>query len=286
MSLHQDLLPLPRQCPDPVEGTPPPEVRTFDNLRALAGVQLFVGETIYLEDTGESHRVVEGGPGHTQRTWYLRFVSRRPGDFIWTASGRKFWPLDPRPEDVPIEDMAHALAHICRWTGHVVNFFSVAQHSVFVSSLIRRPPFLPQALEGALRLYALLHDGSEAFLNDIARPLKRLPYMRGYVEVEEHVQQVIYRLHGVAHLDDMEPVAKALRAADYLALAIEARDLMPKSIRGTLAYERIMQPLAEADFSDQEINWQQECLVALGPDRAKAEFLEAFKSLGGRIEGV
>ena len=286
MALHPDLLPLPHQCPDPVEGTPPPEVRAFDHLRALAGVQLFVGETIYLEDCGETHRVVEGRPKHAQRTWYLRFVARRPGDFIWTASGRKFWPLDPRPEDVPIEDMAHALSHICRWTGHVTVFFSVAQHSVLVSSLIRRPPFLPQALEGALRLYALLHDGSEAFLNDIARPLKRLSYMRGYVEVEERVQEVIYELHGVAHLDDRQSAVQALCAADHLALAIEARDLMPKSIQGTLAYHRIVQPLEEADFSDQAIDWRRERLTPLGPDHAKAEFLEAFKALGGRIAGV
>lgn len=281
------FLMLPHWCPDPVTGTPPSEVRRVDNLHALAGVQLLVEERIYIEDTGETYRVVGyedlpedvkpivRGPASSfygERPWYLHLLSRRPGDFIWTASGRKFWPLDPQPEDVPIEDIAHALSHICRWTGHVSVFYSVAQHSVLVSSLVQGP-------SESLRLYALLHDASEAFLNDIARPLKRLSYMKGYVDVEERVQRVIYRAHGVEHLDDMPAVVDAVRDADHLALAIEARDLMPKAIRGTSAYERIMEPLKHK--APAASLWSRQHLVPLTPEGAKAEFLRTFTALGG-----
>lgn len=57
----------------------------------------------------------------------------RIGDWMQTASGRMFWPVDPRPEDVEINDIAHALSLTCRYCGHVREFYSVAQHSVLVS---------------------------------------------------------------------------------------------------------------------------------------------------------
>lgn len=57
-------------------------------------------------------------------------MTQRRGDFICTYTGRKFYPLDPRPEDVCIEDIAHALALVNRFGGHTRVPYSVAQHSV------------------------------------------------------------------------------------------------------------------------------------------------------------
>src|ERR1039457_118422 len=85
--------------------------------------------------------------------------------FIGTFSGLRFWPLDPNPEKILIDDIAHALAHQCRFGGHASRFYSVAEHSVHVSRLC--PP------EDAL--WGLLHDASEAYLVDLPRPLKQLP---------------------------------------------------------------------------------------------------------------
>src|ERR1700693_75116 len=54
----------------------------------------------------------------------------RKGDWIQTFTGRQFWPLDPRPEEVCIEDIAHGLSNECRFAGQCRSFYSVAQHSV------------------------------------------------------------------------------------------------------------------------------------------------------------
>lgn len=97
----------------------------------------------------------------------------RKGSWMQTAGGRAYWPTDPRPEDVFIEDIAHALAHICRYGGHSPRFYSVAEHSVHVSYLV--PP------EDAL--HGLMHDSAEAYCGDIVRPLKG--DLAGYADIED-----------------------------------------------------------------------------------------------------
>lgn len=87
----------------------------------------------------------------------------RKGDWMQTYTGRKFWPLNPRAEEVYIEDIAHSLALSCRFNGHCKVFYSIAQHSVLVSQIVKPTQ----------QLIALLHDSAEAYLGDIIRPIKR-----------------------------------------------------------------------------------------------------------------
>jgi len=61
---------------------------------------------------------------------------QRNGDWIQTFSGLQFWPLDPRPDEINIEDIAHALSLQCRFGGHCNRFYSVADHSIHVSMLV------------------------------------------------------------------------------------------------------------------------------------------------------
>lgn len=101
------------------------------------------------------------------------------GDWMQTQSGLRFYPLDPRPEDVDMGDVSHALAHLCRYAGHVDRFYSVAEHCVLLS----------HAVPDHLALDALMHDTAEAYVVDVPRPLKRnLP---GYAEIEDRVLDVI-----------------------------------------------------------------------------------------------
>lgn len=94
---------------------------------------------------------------------------------IQTYTGRTVDVLNLKPEDIDIEDIAWALSHLCRYTGHYPRFYSVAQHSVLVS--------LNCPQEHAM--WGLLHDASEAYLADISAPLKRTSLFEGYRRAEQ-----------------------------------------------------------------------------------------------------
>jgi uncharacterized protein len=93
----------------------------------------------------------------------------RKGDYIRTYSGQKFWILDPRPEDINIIDVAHALSMKCRFGGHCQTFYSVAQHSMYVAYGV----FTLIDSEDTC-LWGLLHDLAEAYLPDTPRPIKNM----------------------------------------------------------------------------------------------------------------
>lgn len=131
---------------------------------------------------------------------------------IQTYTGKQFFPLQPRLEDIAIEDIAHALALQCRFGGHLRSAYSVAQHCCHVADLV--PP--------ADRLWALLHDASEAYLIDIPAPLKVLPAFETYRASEALLQRVIYHRFG---LTGEEP--DSVRHADLVMLVSEAYDLLP-----------------------------------------------------------
>jgi hypothetical protein len=118
------------------------------------------------------------------------FARLRPGDFMQTATGRKFWSMDPRADEVFIEDIAHALSMQCRYAGHCLRFYSVAEHCVLMARKLR--------WEGVdVALWALLHDGSEAYLVDVPRPVK--PYLEGYKAAEAKVMAAICDRYELAH---------------------------------------------------------------------------------------
>jgi|ThiBiot_500_plan_1041544.scaffolds.fasta_scaffold12838_5 hypothetical protein len=106
-------------------------------------------------------------------------------DWIQTYTGLQFWPLEPRAADIRIVDIAHALSHKCRYSGHCRVFYSVAEHSVHVSSHV--PP--------ELALWGLLHDAAEAYLPDVPRPIK--PMLTGFKEIEAKVMAAVCERYGL-----------------------------------------------------------------------------------------
>jgi len=98
---------------------------------------------------------------------------------ISVYDGEYFDLLEPDRSVYSVETIAHALAHLCRYTGHVNRFYSVAEHSVLVSLAVPKK----FALEG------LFHDASEAFLGDVSSPLKKL--LPEYKVIEERVMSSI-----------------------------------------------------------------------------------------------
>lgn len=131
--------------------------------------------------------------------------------WIQTYSGRRFNPLNPNPDAIVIQDIAHALSMQCRFSGHCRHFYSVAQHSVLVSYIC--------GVEFAL--WGLLHDASEAYLVDMPRPLKRSGKLDAFVKFEHKVQKAVCKRFG---LPEIEP--PDVKRADTILLATEARDLM------------------------------------------------------------
>jgi 5'-nucleotidase len=171
------------------------------------------------------------------------------GDWMQTATGRRFWPMDPRPHEIFVEDVAHALSMICRFGGHCRRFYSVAEHSVLMS----------RAAAAEHKRWALLHDGSEAYITDIIRPLK--PALFGYREAEQKVMRAICVRFNL-HLDQPASV-KALDRAILMDERDQAMGEPPQAWDGEVA------PLGiQLQF------WT--------PSRAKREFLSDFRELWGR----
>lgn len=141
-----------------------------------------------------------------------------------TRSGKRFYPLNPRSEDIDIVDIAWHLSLLCRFTGAVKYMYSVAQHSVLVSYYT--PP--QYALEG------LLHDGAEAYLNDIARPIKHNDKLAGYCEIEDIVSAAIARKYNLQY-----PFPKEVKYWDDRVLVNEKRDLFTVNYDWGLTYDPI-----------------------------------------------
>jgi uncharacterized protein len=129
--------------------------------------------------------------------------------YVTTFTGDRVYLDDPSINLYNIFDIAHGLSLLCRYAGQCPTFYSVAQHSVLVSENV--PP------EDAL--WGLLHDASEAYLVDVPRPVKYLPEMRGYRELEARIQSAIVRQFG---LSPDEPVS--VRKADALLAQEEMRE--------------------------------------------------------------
>lgn len=127
--------------------------------------------------------------------------------WINTLSGQHFNFTDTDPATINIEDIAAALSNICRFTGHLPDFYSVAQHSVHVSYLV--PP--------EFALEALLHDAAEAYCNDISTPLKAL--IPEYREIEDRIDAVIR-----SKFDLPPAMSTPVKYADLNMLATERRD--------------------------------------------------------------
>lgn len=137
--------------------------------------------------------------------------------WIETVGGRHVWLNRPdRYRNEHLWELCHALAHICRFTGHVTRFYSVAHHLLLCEQISRRL-FIDDT---DLHLAVLLHDVHEGYLGDVSAPLKLL--LPDYSALEESWIAVIQRAHGVSKLAS---IPAEVRHVDQLALMLEGRSL-------------------------------------------------------------
>ena len=124
---------------------------------------------------------------------------------ITTFSGKLFDVLDPNPDDINIHDIAFGLSRQFRFNGVTRHPYTVAQHSINVARITG----------DGMKLAALLHDASEAYLHDLPTPLKQnLP---DYQRIEKKLQDTIYAVFGI----DQHSVESGVNWADKQVLLSE-----------------------------------------------------------------
>jgi 5'-deoxynucleotidase YfbR-like HD superfamily hydrolase len=184
--------------------------------------------------------------------------------FIATASGKKFFILEPRLEDIDIYDIAHSLALQCRWTGHTKYHYSIAQHSYYCS-------FIGPDSEAFDRL---MHDAAEAYTGDMNRPLKHYTEAGTfYRKVEANVQHAIAARFGFSVV---EP--KSVKLADNSMLYAEKDQITNAKFEEAQVWE---------SYTERPAAWSGKWPIEIeewSPDKAKQIFLTRFEDLyKGRI---
>jgi 5'-deoxynucleotidase YfbR-like HD superfamily hydrolase len=234
---------------------------------ATTGRLLLVGDyyplrnSATISDLKEEVEKICGRPvcecAFTRRSSWSFDMSDNP--FITTASGVAFDLLSPTADMVRAEDIAHALARLCRFTGHCLALnYSVAQHSCLVASLV----------PGPLRLAALLHDAAEAYIGDLSSPLKAALRMLGAGSAVKIVEKKIE--FAICERFDVDPVSlhsAEVKNADRIAYVTEKRDLMVEDAKEDLVFGARPEP----------------CSGVLEPwpvQRAERIFLQDLRGLG------
>lgn len=148
-------------------------------------------------------------------------------DWFRTATGRIVHVLEPDPSVVCLEDIARSLSRQCRFAGHVapeVDHYSVAQHSVLVSFECGE----------LFESEGLLHDATEAYVQDLIRPIKHSVLGTPYQEVERAWALCIGSVFGLG--DRLAYLPASVERADKVLLATERRDLLEPYDNWTLAH--------------------------------------------------
>lgn len=172
--------------------------------------------------------------------------------WIETVSGIQFEFLNPKPDMISINDIANALGNACRYTGQIKPFYSVAEHAVAVSYLV--PQHL--ALEG------LMHDASEAYIADVASPVKQ--FLSNYKEMEDVIMHAVAKKYGFNY-----PLSKEVKYADLCMLSTEAYDLLPSKGKTWNMWDHIKRPAYT----------EGKPALCLPPEEAKQLFLKRFEEL-------
>lgn len=133
-------------------------------------------------------------------------------NWIQTYKGKKVYPLEPDAETINIEDIAHALSQICRYTGHSKEFYSVAKHCIIGAKYFIGYNDYKNAM------LFLLHDATEAYLCDVSRPVKQ--FLPDYKKYEDNLMKCILNKYNLG-----DELTQEVYDADFLMLFYESCEL-------------------------------------------------------------
>ncbi len=155
------------------------------------------------------------------------------GSWMQTYTGKQFYPLSARVEDIDLIDIAHSLSLQCRYNGHVRKFYSVAEHCILMSQYIYdttvdelTPIGEAAGVPVELALWALLHDAPEAYIGDMVRPLKI--HMLDFCAVDNTIMRVIANKFSLSTglLTGSDPIPSIVKGVDTRILLDERAELL------------------------------------------------------------
>lgn len=179
-------------------------------------------------------------------------------EYITTYSGIHFYPLEPRMEDIMIEDIAHALSMHCRANGHYRSFYSVADHCLDCAAEAEA-----RGYDEYICLVCLLHDAAEAYISDIPRPVKR--DLTGIYEIEDRIADMVYTKFAGRLPDESE--FELMREIDDAMLYHEFKVNMGEELKyGSMVSDRRFE--------------------TRHPEDSEADFIRTYRALRNRLSGI
>lgn len=182
-----------------------------------------------------------------------------PKNCMLTGNGNLINLLEPKVEQIHLEDISTSLSKICRYSGGTIQFYSVAQHSLNCYKVAR------EKYDEKTQLYLLLHDAAEAYISDIPTPVKKLhPYI---LEIEKGLNVAIYQKFSLnyptgVYLDRVLEIDSTILANEIPLLIPKLEMIIPN---GAVPYS------TELDFSVRDCN------------EVKEEFEDTVNYLAKRI---
>ena len=171
---------------------------------------------------------------------WQKLHGRDPRRGFLTAKSRIiFWPLEPRLDEVYIEDLAYGLANECRFGNQLDEFYSVAEHSYLLSYMVPKP----------MAKWALIHDTPEAYMSDIPKPIKTLPEFEEYRKRETVLMGVLAQFFNMEETDEPPELKPYDRRIAYLENIVYKGDAAIAKIRaGGVAEEEVEYALEHLDM--------------------------------------
>ena len=137
--------------------------------------------------------------------------------WLETFTGERFYFFSPTADMVHMDDIVEGLCKIARFNGQTSKFYSVAEHSVLIAHYI-----LKRTGDPRLAYTGLMHDAAEAYIGDMARPVKQT--LPGFKEIEIGIDRVVSDRFGTTY-----PFPDIVKECDSRILVDERKQAMSDS---------------------------------------------------------